>query len=324
MADTSAGGPMGQAYRLAWQRPHAVPLSARMSMAQLFCAMSLLGLCALSGAQQTPSPATVAPVGTDVGRSAPLWHQLKASEQSALAPLAGAWDSQPAASRQKWVALAQRMQAMGAGERARIQQRMSTWASLPAHERAQARQQFQEAQKSSSAQDRQQHWAQFQSLPLEQRQQLAQRAQERQSPNALPIRLRPSVVNTPAAAEGSKAEAKRAQPASAALKRPLLGATTTLASQLPTPPSHHKPGQPKVAGSAEFVDSRTLLPLSGGRPGLRPATGAGQFNGVPPNGGATPVAPHSASGVGPTPAPPSAAAPSLAAPPPPSTGASSP
>jgi hypothetical protein len=319
MADTGAllwSGAHPHAGRLVCGRRSLAGALAWLALG--LCSLGFVSLAPLAGAQVQPQPHQPAPSVADAGRSAPQWRQLSPAEQSALAPLASAWDSQPAVSRQKWVALAQRMQAMGAGERARIQQRMQAWASLPPQERAQARQQFQEAQKSSSALDRQQHWAHFQSLAPEQRQQLSQRAQERQAPHSLPIRLRPSVVNPPGTPDGALPEAKRAQPASVALKRPPLGATTTLASQLPNPPSHHKPGQPKVAGSAEFVDSRTLLPLN------TPRSGPPSTRGVAPGGNsgaagagapasATVVAPGLAPGLAPGPAPgpmPGAAGPS--------------
>ena len=41
------------------------------------------------------------------------------------------------------------------------------------------------------------------------------------------------------------------------------GATTTLMSKRPNPPSHQQPGLPKIAASPGFVDKATLLPQRG-------------------------------------------------------------
>jgi hypothetical protein len=41
------------------------------------------------------------------------------------------------------------------------------------------------------------------------------------------------------------------------------GATTTLISKRPAPPSHQQPGLPKIAATPNFVDKQTLLPQRG-------------------------------------------------------------
>jgi hypothetical protein len=41
------------------------------------------------------------------------------------------------------------------------------------------------------------------------------------------------------------------------------GATTTLITKRPTPPSHQQAGLPKIAATPEFVNKATLLPQRG-------------------------------------------------------------
>ena len=43
----------------------------------------------------------------------------------------------------------------------------------------------------------------------------------------------------------------------------LAGATTTLITKRPTPPSHQQTGLPKIAATPEFVNKATLLPQRG-------------------------------------------------------------
>ena len=41
------------------------------------------------------------------------------------------------------------------------------------------------------------------------------------------------------------------------------GATTTLMSKRPSPPTHQQTGQPKIAATPEFVNKQTLQPQRG-------------------------------------------------------------
>jgi hypothetical protein len=41
------------------------------------------------------------------------------------------------------------------------------------------------------------------------------------------------------------------------------GATTTLITKRPVPPTHQQTGLPKIAATPEFVDKATLLPQRG-------------------------------------------------------------
>ena len=152
-----------------------------------------------------------------------------------------------------------------------MQARMSEWTKLSPQERGAARLNFQEA-KQLPPQDRQARWDAYQALPPEKRRELAERAQP--SPDA-------SRKNGAAVPRNGEAKAGRdapqaksnivPNPAYAAPPKPVAptvlragpGATTTLMSKRPAPPSHQQTGLPKIAATPEFVNKSTLLPQRG-------------------------------------------------------------
>lgn len=186
----------------------------------------------------------------------PKFSTLSVDEQAALRPLEKDWAGISADRKQKWRVLAARFPKMPADERARIQTRMAEWAQMSPEQRGKVRLQFQEANK-SSPQNRQAQWQAYQALPADQKRELATKGAA-SAPSSSPpaAQVKSNIVANPALAAPPRSVAPavvQAQP----------GATTNLISKRVTPPAHQQTGQPKIAGSPEFVDAATLLPQKG-------------------------------------------------------------
>ena len=199
------------------------------------------------------------------------WGELKPAQRTALKPLERDWSGIDAARKQKWIDISGRFQKMSPDEQARLQARMNEWTKLSPQERGAARLNFQEA-KQMPAQDRQARWDAYQALTPEKRLELAERARPpadgaRKNATAVPRngdakagrdapQAKSNIVPNPAYAAPPKAVAPtvlRAGP----------GATTSLISKRPAPPSHQQTGLPKIAATPEFVNKSTLLPQRG-------------------------------------------------------------
>ena len=190
------------------------------------------------------------------------WRDLKPGQQTVLKPLEREWPSIGPVHKQKWIELSGGFALRPAADQARIQERMTEWARLTPQERSQARLNFQEA-KQLPPQDRKARWDAYQALPPEKKEQLAARA----APGASSVSVKPApprdnnqaksnIVPNPADAVPPKVIAP-----SVVQARP--GATTTLITKRPTPPSHQQTGLPKIAATPEFVNKATLLPQRG-------------------------------------------------------------
>ncbi len=198
------------------------------------------------------------------------WSNLKPAQQAALKPLEREWPGIDARRKQKWLELATRFPKLTAPEQARVQERMTEWAKLTPRERGEARLHFQEA-KQLPEQDRRARWNAYQTLSPEQKQQLAARA----APGAEAARkASPAGARNDKGGRESLPQAKSnivPNPAYAASPRTIAptvvqarpGATTTLITKRPSPPSHQQTGLPKIAATPEFVDKSTLLPQRG-------------------------------------------------------------
>ena len=197
----------------------------------------------------------------------PAWSSLSASQRSALAPLERDWSTIDAQRKQKWIDIAARMPTMPPEERARVHERMTTWARLSPQERGQARLQFQETRQ-ISPQEKQARWQAYQALPAEQKQELAQRAAppvtrgargtrgDANPPDPTGVSRKSNIVPNPDYA----APSRRVAPT---VVQGGPGATTTLMTKPATPPRHQQTGMPKIAAGSGFVDSTTLLPKRG-------------------------------------------------------------
>jgi hypothetical protein len=225
---------------------------------------ALGGAVALPGwAQSGPVP----PAPRKVAEGGPHWTELTAAQKASLKPLERDWSGIDSDRKHKWMQIAERMPAMPADERGRIQARMTEWAAMSPQQRGQVRLNFQEAKQVAPAADRRAQWEAYQALPAEQKRQLAARA----------VPPAPAAASRPT--NGSKADRAAAQAKSNIVPNPAFaaspkavgptvvqarpGATTTLISKVPAPPKHQQTGLPKIAATPEFVDKNTLLPQRG-------------------------------------------------------------
>jgi uncharacterized protein DUF3106 len=232
----------------------------------LACALGVLGATTIQAQPGGPPPAKP---GVEEGVR---WNDLKPAQRAALKPLERDWSGIDATRKQKWIEVSGRYQKMSPDEQARMQARMNEWTKLSPQERGAARLNFQEA-KQLPPQDRQARWDAYQALPPEKRREFAERAK----PPA------PDAARKTAASSPRNGDAKIARdapspksnivpnPAFAAPPKPVAptvmragpGATTTLISKRPAPPSHQQTGLPKIAATPEFVNKSTLLPQRG-------------------------------------------------------------
>jgi hypothetical protein len=191
------------------------------------------------------------------------WRDLKPAQQAVLKPLEREWPVIGAGHKDKWIELSGNFSKRPPDEQARIQERMTDWARLTTQERGQARLNFQEA-KQLPPQDRKARWDEYQALSPERKQQLAARAAPASTPAspkpAAPrgdgVQLKSNIVPNPALSAPPKVIAPSVVQAGP-------GATTTLITKRPTPPSHQQTGLPKIAATPEFVNKATLLPQRG-------------------------------------------------------------
>ncbi len=97
----------------------------------------------------------------------PLWIDLTAAQQGALAPFAPEWNTWSAAEKKSWVSLADRLGKMTPERRKMAENRIVEWANLTPAQRQMARENYRLA-KERSAQERVVEWRNYQSLTEEQ------------------------------------------------------------------------------------------------------------------------------------------------------------
>jgi hypothetical protein len=245
------------------------PRGTTLRAVALACALGApLGLIAAGISQAQPGGPAPAKPGVEEGVR---WQDLKPAQRAALKPLEHEWSGIDTARKRKWVEISSRFQKMSPDEQARLQARMGEWTKLSPQERGAARLHFQEA-KQLPPQDRKARWDAYQALPPEKRLELSERAKpqpEVARKSAATIRpgdpkaagreqpqAKSNIVPNPAFAEPPK-------PVAPTVLRAGPGATTTLMSKRPAPPSHQQTGLPKIAATPEFVDKSTLLPQRG-------------------------------------------------------------
>ena len=243
----------------------ATPHSQHHKLVQTGLLMLLVGACALTASAlvHAQSPAGARPVPAAAAEEGPRWRELSASQRSALQPLERDWASANASQKRKWLEIAARYPSLPSAERERISARMTEWTKLSPADRGRARLNFQEVQQ-ISPQERQARWQAYQSLTPEQRRELGTRAVPTgpAAPKPQPASSRDvnqgksNIVPNPMLASPPRAVAP-----TVVQGRP--GATTSLMSQRPVPPSHLQTGMPKIAATPGFVDKSTLLPQRG-------------------------------------------------------------
>ena len=246
----------------------------------LACALTALGGTAIRAQPGGPPPAKP---GVEEGVR---WNDLKPAQRAALTPLERDWSGIDATRKQKWIEVSGRFQKMSPDEQSRMQARMNEWTKLSPQERGAARLNFQEA-KQLPPQDRQARWDAYQALPPEKRREFAERAKppaDAARKNAAPL-PRNGDAKTARDAPSPKSNIVP-NPAFSAPPKPIAptvmragpGATTTLISKRPAPPSHQQTGLPKIAATPEFVNKSTLLPQRG--PQAAATRSAGTASGI--------------------------------------------
>lgn len=239
--------------------------------------LCLIGLASpITQAQQKSAGSNLGarPASAASTEQGPPWASLKPAQREALKPLEREWPGIDGLRKTKWLEIAERFPSLPPQDQQRMQTRMADWAKLTPIERSQVRLNYQEA-KQTPAPDRQASWEAYQALSLEQRRELADRAAPAAA-SAIRTGQAPAKNTRPA---GQDERIKGPQPKSNSVPETALtaqpkpvapiivraqpGATTTLISKQPTPPAHQPTGLPKIAATAEFVDSKTLLPQTG-------------------------------------------------------------
>ena len=232
---------------------------------------------AVVGSVRAAAPSPVAPASaasaTPVPPRAatptrPAWQSLSPQQRTILAPLERDWGSIDAPRKIKWLDVASRFPAMPPADQQRVQERMAEWARMTPVERGRARLSFQES-KQFSPEQKQARWEAYQALPDEERKALALRgkpADERPhstlAPASAPVLLASKTGTLPGPA-ASAPSALSAKPVAPTMVQAKPGATTTLMTTPVAPPTHHRPGQPKIAALPGQVNPTTLLPQSG-------------------------------------------------------------
>ena len=124
----------------------------------------------------TAKPATVGAATTaarvPTPESKPTWQELTAAQQASLKPLAANWSGIGEGQKRKWLALSKNYPSLPAPEQAKLQSRMTEWATLSQQQRTQARLNFAET-KTLSPGEKTANWQAYQALSPEDRQKLA-------------------------------------------------------------------------------------------------------------------------------------------------------
>ena len=141
----------------------------------------------------------------------PEWHELSASQQNALTPLAAHWITMTEGQKRKWLVISKNFAAWPAAEQKLIHDRMTDWTSLSARQRSRARLNYAGAQE-LSPEERRSKWQDYQSLSPEQKKNLASTAAVKPMGAATAIKpispqkltMVPSTANNAAAPEGHR------------------------------------------------------------------------------------------------------------------------
>lgn len=243
--------------------PSRVARRVRHGAVSVFAAVSL-SIASAAGSSQAHRVGASSPAPVARAEAGVRWRELSPQQRESLAPLEREWAAIDASRKQKWITLAGRFPSLGGEERARITARMSDWARLTPVERGQARMLFEEVRQ-LPAPDRNARWEAYQALPADTKQRFAARAAAAagSAPAAKvsrPVRdVREAKVNV----VPSAAQAMPPKQVAPTLVQAGPGATTTLITRRPAPPSHQQTGMPKIAATPEFVYRSTLLPRRG-------------------------------------------------------------
>lgn len=247
--------------------PHPRGAAPSDSLPRVFAGATSLALLfallqALSAHAAGPTTPATKPVPKTVAEEGARWQELKPAQQAVLKPLERDWSGIGPQQKQKWLELSARFPRMSPDEQSRVQARMADWAKMTPQERGQARLNYQEA-KQLPLQDRQARWESYQALPPEQKRQLAERATPPTAPAVSRANARAETPQAKSNIVPNPAFAVPPKQVAPTVTRAGPGATTTLMSKRPTPPSHQQAGLPKISATPEFVNKATLQPQRG-------------------------------------------------------------
>jgi hypothetical protein len=155
---------------------------------------------AVTGAAPVVAAPAQAKAAKPVSSAGPAWGELSARQQAALKPLAPTWNTISEAHKRKWIALSANFAAMHPEDQTRLHGRMSEWATLTPHQRAQARLNFART-KALPAEEKKAKWEAYQALSPEDKRKLASKAGPRPGGAAVAVKpVAPQKLATPAAA----------------------------------------------------------------------------------------------------------------------------
>lgn len=180
--------------------------------------------------------------------SGPTWRELSETQRQILMPLREHWNAMGALAKRRWLVLADRYPKMDESERTKLVSRMTTWASLSAQQRNQARLNF-ESTKRLSAQELQTKWDEYQALSAAEKQRLAEQARKARAAKKAKRRIAvPKLQPAPA-------------PSTPTVSHPVIVETQPIATPqaapaLQLPPVEHP--QPAFAAPPEV----TALPIT--------------------------------------------------------------
>lgn len=188
-----------------------------------FCFLSTLagiglaqtGVLAISPAKPVASTTAVT---APKAEARPLWTELTASQQLALAPLQSEWSKIDSFRKKKWLQISSRFDSMKPDEQQRLQENMRVWAKLSPDERRHAREVYSRTKK-LDAEQKSAQWQQYQQLPDTEKNKLATDIAAKKhvtnlpKATATPVIKPPSVLGVPVAKSPPSVAVPNALPA---------------------------------------------------------------------------------------------------------------
>jgi hypothetical protein len=167
--------------------------------------------------------------------TSPLWSELTAPQQQALAPLSAAWPAISEAQKRKWLVISGSYARLSAPEREKLHSRMTEWVALSPQQRTLARMNFAES-KQLSPDDKKAKWEAYQALPPEEKRKLAAGAASTANPPVTAAAVKPVPARKLATA------APAGEP-----KGPHVTAAPNAAAHTPAQPPGRAPATPSAS-----------------------------------------------------------------------------
>ena len=190
-------------------------------IATFFCALTAATYGTPATSATSPaSGATKSPTATlPTNPSKPLWTDLTAAQQLALAPLAVEWNQLGPIGKEKWLKIGNKYASMSLDEQHRVQEKMREWIKLTPEQRRIVRENYARSKKIEPDQ-KSAKWEQYQHLPDEKKKTLADSAITKKQ-----------VTNLPSASQAVK---KPIPPIKSATKKAIVTTSTSTTTHAPT------------------------------------------------------------------------------------------